>query len=73
MEQDLNEWQFLSLITFSGITYDFRFKTRRDCCDFIITISEIGFKMSSQFFGFTNQKLVLVNMTRIKCHKIAKV
>ena len=71
MAQDLDEWQYVSLCDYRNITYDFRVKSRQECLDFIIGVSEAAMAINKKFFGLTNRKLLASIFTRNKLKKIA--
>ena len=68
---DLDEWQYVSLVDDQNISYDFKIKTRKESIDFIIAISHAAMMINQNFFGITNRKLVSSYFIRSKLRKIA--
>ena len=73
MEQDIDQWKYISLVANKCITYDFKFKTRSDVSDFIIAVSKATkSNKQSDFVGVTNRSFVTMMLLREKLSKIAK-
>jgi len=73
MKQDADQWQYLSLMDVTGVTYDLRFPTLSDSRDFIVAISEAARRCSRGFAGATSHSMVTMLLLRSKLKKMAKL
>ena len=71
IEEDVEEWKYISIFTNENVTYDFRIRERNDVINFIVALSDSTLSLNSKFFGFTNRTLISQIMIRQKLNKIA--
>lgn len=73
MQQDCDQWKYVSLVDISGDTYDFSFQTKKDASDFIVAISSTAATFNKNFTGITNKTMINVFMFREKLQRMAKL
>lgn len=71
VEEDEDEWKYVTLFTKDNITYDFRIRLRNDVINFIIAVSNSAMGLNPDYFGFTSKETISMIMIKQKLKRIA--
>ena len=73
IEEDVDQWKYISLVANSCQTYDFKFHSKADTTEFVIAISQAcSLLRDSNFVGVTNRSFVNRLLIKCKLKRMAK-
>lgn len=73
MENDPDQWKYISLVAEKCQTYEFKFFSRADAAEFVIAVSQAcSLLQDSKFVGVTNRSFVSMLLIKAKLKRMAK-